>query len=209
VGPRYPRGAHEAGDHEAVGDRRVVGLARVGYLIAGFADLEAQAVEDLGGEANLSALRREVLAIGLSAEGIALLTEFASKIHQSKAAGRTPGPSRYRATHVIATFLDLVARRFRDVGLDRRARSLGYIDSMLARQAGRGRTIGSRGRPRGRPGACSANGRRPGLAWRLTVIDPRGFKRFVEAEIVNEFSRPVGDLTKGAAERLPGDFLRR
>jgi hypothetical protein len=126
------------------GDRRVVGLARVDDLVDGLRALEAQAVEDLGGEETISALRHEVLRLGLHAEriGMLLLAEIEEKARQSREAGHVPHVSRYRATGCVATFLDLAARLYRHVGLERRARKLPSLSLYLAQrgdaQAGAG-----------------------------------------------------------------------
>lgn len=105
---RHPRDASEAGP---------VDLSAFPHL----RDLEAQALADLGGEANVSALRRELLRIGLWAEGVAmmLLREIDAKAAQARKEGATPHPSRYKATAVVGSFLDLAARRYREVGLRR------------------------------------------------------------------------------------------
>lgn len=139
-GRRYPRQIGEAGD--TAGDRRVVGLAALRGMEGALGDLRDAALEDLGGEANVSALRAEVLEIGLRAEWIAtlLLAEITNKAAQSQACGRRPNISRYKATGIVATFLDLAARRFREVGLDRRSRRVdSYVAEVLEREAGRGR----------------------------------------------------------------------
>ena len=134
-GRRYPRHAAEAG--EMAGDPQVVGLARLSYMYGSIRALEAAALEDLGGEANVPVLKREILAIGLHAESIAmaLLNEIVTKMEQSRREGHTPAPSRYKATAVIATFLDLAARRFREVGLDRQTRRVdSYVSEVLERE---------------------------------------------------------------------------
>jgi len=115
-----------------------VGLAELDYLCAGLKDLEARALADLGGAETVSELRRRVLSIGLAADGfvLALLAEVVDKMKQSRAAGHVPHPSRYEAVHVIATFMDLAARRYKDVGLDRLARRVPSLGDYLAERQG-------------------------------------------------------------------------
>jgi hypothetical protein len=140
-GRRYPRQLAEASAGAEAGDRRAVGLARLVYLHDGLRDLEEKALGDLGGEEAVSVLRREVLAIGLAAEGIALalLAEIQAKAEQSRRAGRVPHVSRYRATACVGTFLDLAARRFREVGLERHAKKVQGLGDYLSERATAGR----------------------------------------------------------------------
>ena len=97
-------------------------------------ELEAEALEDLGGADQVSSLRREVLRLGLVAHGVtlALLAEMDAKAERSRKAGHTPCPSQYKATKALALFLDLAARRYREVGLSKKARQIS-LDKYLAR----------------------------------------------------------------------------
>src|SRR5882672_1524217 len=80
----YPRHLTEAGG--PVGSRRVVGLAAVSTISEAMHELEASALSDLGGDENVSALRREVLRLGAAAEEIAalLLAEIQDKARHSR-----------------------------------------------------------------------------------------------------------------------------
>ncbi len=120
-GRAYPRWPSEAGDLGAVGDRRVVGMAALWSVDDALGDLRDDIVTDLGGAGNLSAARREVLELAIAAERVAtmLLSEIGAKAQASRAAGRTPCPSRYRATTSVATFLALAGRLYQRVGLER------------------------------------------------------------------------------------------
>lgn len=133
-GRTYPRVGTEVG--LVIGEKRL-GVAAVPYLFPSLRDLEAEALADLGGVENVAALRREVLALGLHADSLvlALLAEIDAKCEQSRKRGRTPFPSRYKATAVIATFMDQAARRFREVGLARVAKRVD-LQEYLRQRAG-------------------------------------------------------------------------
>ena len=109
-------------------------MSRLSYLYGTIRDLEVAALEDLGGEASVGILRREVLSLGLHSESIAvaLLEEICSKMRQSREEGRVPCPSRYKATAVIGHFLALAGRQFCAVGLARVPRDVTTLDTYLA-----------------------------------------------------------------------------
>ena len=137
-GRRYPRGPHEAGGLETIGNRRALGLARVGYLVDGMRSLEEAAVEDKGGYDEIPVLELESLRIGIALEsiGVLLLAEIQDKARRSRAAGCVPHASRYKATQMIVSHFDAAARRYERVGLSRRTKAVERLTDYL-QQKGR------------------------------------------------------------------------
>ena len=130
-GRRYPRRPVEVGER--------AGSTALAALAPRLDDLRQQALDDLGGEDNVTALRREILGLALLSESVALAlaAEIAEKAAVSIAAGHTPHPSRYRATVLLPGYINSAAQLFRRVGLNRRAVTVG-LDSYLQNRGDQG-----------------------------------------------------------------------
>jgi hypothetical protein len=85
-----------------------------------------------------SSLRVAVLTLGLQkhAVGLALLAEIEDKAGSSQQRGRTPHPSRYKATQLALSFLSAAANDYKLVGLSRGTKTRS-LDAILAAHAGR------------------------------------------------------------------------
>lgn len=133
-GRRHPSTQTRVGG--AVGEGQYLVPTDPAALVAGnpyLAELERQAIADLGGASRVSALRHEVLRGGLVLHyiGMCLLAEVEDKANRTRKTGGTPHPSRYKATGCIATFFTAAQRSFRDVGLGKTAHPAGlsgYLD---------------------------------------------------------------------------------
>jgi hypothetical protein len=122
-GRRHPRFPGE------IGPRARSDLARFSPHLS---KLRAEAIAHLGGETSVSALRLEILEMGLLARTMVslLMNEVAAKARASKDAGHTPHPSRWRATELIPKWVTVAHQCFKSVGLDKIPTNVEDIRSM-------------------------------------------------------------------------------
>lgn len=112
---RYPRHPNEVRDR--IGVRGF--LPDLDPILS---EIRDDVIADLGGEAEVSAAKRQLLELALVSHGVVMLLvdEIEQKARKSIAAGHRPNPSKYKATALLSNFISTASQQYRSVGLTKK-----------------------------------------------------------------------------------------